>query len=278
MTNSRFIDESFDTNNSQNYKISIQCSLNGFSFLIEDSVSGKLIAFFEREMVLATPYELKNELALFIKSETIFNYIYKKVNISFLNQQSILIPKTLANENEKESLFKISFDKHPDDLILHNNIDNTLMLLFSMPGVLYRFFTSQFSNPLFFSTLLPIINIGFNNNYKSPTLLVDKNADLLSLLFIHARKIHFVNQFYVKTDTDCLYYILNVAKQFQFTPKTAFRLIGKIDKESELTGQLLNYFQDVSFILPTDELTKKTKDGNNLDTNNLTIKILGTCE
>jgi hypothetical protein len=246
MINSRFIDESFDTKNCQDYTLSIQCSLNGVSFLVFDQVTNKFVALLEHESIVATPFELKNELEQLFKNEPILTYSFKKVKVTFLNQRSVLIPDPIIGETEWNDLFYLTFDKKRDEQILRNIVvQGVTSILFSVPGVVYRCIKDKYPESDFFATPLPILNYGLKQ--KTSQFLIFKFGDQLLICFLNDRKIHFVNHFYVKNDIDCLYYILSTAKKLSVDHKVELKLFGKIELHSELVTSLKNYFDKVDF-------------------------------
>lgn len=250
MIASRFIDESFDTNNCQNYTLSIQCSLNGFYFLVFDPVTKKFVALLERDIIMATPFELRNELEHHFKNEPILNHKFKKVKVTFINQRSIMFPDPIIGEADWKELFYITFDKKRDEEILRNVVvPSSTSILFSVPGAVYRCIKDKFPDCGFFATPLSIINYGLKQKSTLPLFLISKFNDLLMVCFISDRKIHFINHFYVKNYIDCLYYILNVAKKLNIDHKVELKLFGKIETQSELYVSLKNYFDKVDFAL-----------------------------
>jgi hypothetical protein len=248
MVNSRFIDERFDTNNCQNYILSVQCSLNGVSFVVFDPVTNKFNVLLEHFFISVTPYELKNELDILFKNEPILNYPFRNVKASFLNQRSVMVPDPIIGEHDREALFYNTFDKKRDELLLRNEVvTNSTSLLFSVPGVVYRCIKAQFPDVDFFATPLPVINYGMKQKSLSPKFLISKFNDLLLVCLVSDRKIHFLNHFYIKNDIDCLYYVLSVAKKLNVNPKTELILFGRIEIQSDLAISLRNYFEKIEF-------------------------------
>jgi len=250
MINSRIIDEIFDTSSCQNYILSIQCSLNGFSFLLFDTLTRRFIAQIERELVLATPYELKNEIENELKNESILNHSFKKVKILFHNRRSVLVPNQFIIENELSTLFESSFEKEKDEQILLNEvISGVSSIVFSVPGIVYRTFIEKYSNCEFIASPLPIIKIGLraSANKGQPVFLIARFSNLLIITFGYDQKIHFLNQFYIKNDADAIYYILNAASQLNLTQKSIIQLTGHINPQSELVATLQHYFEKVDY-------------------------------
>lgn len=253
MSNLRLIDDIFDTGNCQNYLLSIQCSLNGFSFMIFDPISNKFVVHIEKEIVLASPYELKIELEKYLNAEAILNQSFKKVIVSYLCIQSVLVPHFMSDDEDIELLMGIAFEKESDEIVLKNDTTSgKSKMLFSFPGALYRSMKEHYPSVVFIAPSLPLLKYGLKSNKTSSTLFVARFFDILYLLLIHEKKIHFLNQFYVRNDTDCLYYLLNAARQLNLDQTAELQLMGRINPHSILVSSLRNYFEKVEFV-PGDQ-------------------------
>ncbi|NLU39423.1 MAG: DUF3822 family protein [Bacteroidales bacterium] len=247
MINCRIIDDLFETGNCKNYILSIQCSLNGFSFLVYDTISGKFIAHIENEAVFSSPYELKKELELRINSEAILNQTYKRVVVSYQNMRFILVPAFVDTEDNFEKILQTVFDKESDEHLASCDVFDGARMLFALPNVLFSMLSKKYTDCIFIAPPMPLIRNGLANCFLQPTLFVARFSDLLILILFHEKKVHFINQFYVKNDTDCLYYILNTASQLKLDMKTNLRIFGKISRKSVLVSMLQGYFMNVEF-------------------------------
>jgi hypothetical protein len=198
--------------------------------------------------VLASPFELKNELENVFSNEAILNNSFKKVRLLYHSKRAMLIPDQYLIENELSTLFESSFQKEKDELLLLKTvIPGVTTLLFSVPGILHRMITEKYSNCEFVGSPLPIVNIGLRANKGQPLFLIAKFSTLLIVTLVHDQKIHFLNQYYVKNDTDAIYYILNAANQLSLTQKSAIQLTGFINPQSELVATLQHYFEKVDY-------------------------------
>ena len=76
---------------------------------------------------------------------------------------------------------------------------------------------------------------------------VNRIRNIIQIALIDGQKVVFMNQFFAKTDSDCLYYTLYVAKQLNLDKNIELKLMGKIDPHSEYASSLKNYFEKVHF-------------------------------
>jgi hypothetical protein len=241
-----FIDETFDINNCNNYKLSIQCSLDGFSFSVLDPLLNKFIALADYYLICASAFQLKNEVDEIINNQEILISGYKHVNVSFVTQKTLIAPDALTNNNE-ELFFSFSFKKDRNEEIITNSLLNGKSLLTAIPQVLKNYFSSYFNNVSFYGPCYPLID---KLNTKAPvyqTLHLQLHNHILFIAGTSKREIKALNSYYIKNENDILFYTLRYAKSLGFDNDTEVILSGTFDKKS-LTGKELNrYFKTVSF-------------------------------
>lgn len=244
---SPFIDETFDIYNCHNYTLSIQCALDGFSFSIFDLTINKFIVFSEYDLNTATPFELKNELTGILNNEPILQQVYKHVKVSFITVQNTLVPSSLFQPEEIDSIFELSFQRTRNDEVIANTNGSDLVLLAAIPKVIMDLFRKQFPNCMFYAPTSSLFRHASQQHHSQNQLLVNKIKHTLFLLFKNKQDVKFVNSFFVKNETDCVYYILNTVKQLQGDAKTEITLMGNIELKSELETVLKRYFEKVNF-------------------------------
>ena len=244
----RYFDETFDIENCQNHILSIQLSLNGFSFIVFDPNLNKFVVLVEFELNTATPFQLKGELEHIFKNEPILHKNFKKVKAVYQDLRVLLAPGVIANEPDCAELFYLMFDKKADEKVHANRVaKGEVSVLFSFPKVLSEMISDNFSNAEFFASILPLLNFGLNSLSYQPVLYVNRIRNIIQIALIDGQKVVFMNQFFAKTDSDCLYYTLYVAKQLNLDKNIELKLMGKIDPHSEYASSLKNYFEKVHF-------------------------------
>jgi hypothetical protein len=241
-----FVDETFDINNCNNYKLSIQCSLDGFSFSVLDPLLNKFIVLADYYLICASPFQLKNEVAEIINNQEILTSGYKQVNISFVTQKTLIVPDALTNNNE-EPIFSFSFEKDRNEEIIRNSLLNGKSLLTTIPLVLKNYFSSCFNNVSFYSPCYPLID---KLNTKAPVYQTLHLQLLNHILFIagtSGHEIKALNSYYIKNENDILFYTLRYSKSLGFDNDTEVILSGTFDKNSLTRKELNRYFKTVSF-------------------------------
>lgn len=240
-----FIDETFDINNCENYILSIQCALDGFSFSIIDTTVDKFIVLSNYNLIAATPFELKVIINSIIQQEAMLQKQFKKVKICFVSEKIILIPESLFDKNSND-IFYFSFDKDRDEQVITNYAHANQVILSAIPQSLKLYFETIFPNCQFYTPANPIINYSKNFSATALRIFVTKFNHTLQIIVFKNENIEFLNSFFVKNDDDCLYYILNSAKNLNANIKTEIVISGKMENQLFLTKSLKNYFEKVN--------------------------------
>jgi hypothetical protein len=244
---SRYIDETFDVNNCMNYILSIQCSLDGFYFAVFDTTVNKFIVLSGLELNTVTPFMLKNEIEGIIASEPILQASFKQVKIAYNTHKAMLVPESLIPPGQYSTAFGFTFETSREETILTNSIGNAYTLLFAMPKIIKKQLEQFFPGTLFYSQFQPLAAYARGCSGMHPYLLVSMQNHSLQIAAIKEHKIVLINSFFVKDETDCLFYIMNTAKSLSFDLKSELVLFGANNPKSELVSKLMNYFGKVNF-------------------------------
>ena len=242
-----YIDETFDINNCISYILSIQCSLDGFSFTVFDTTVSKFIVFYTFEFNAVTPFMLKNEIDGIVASEPLLQSAYKQVKIAYNTPKVTLVPGSLIPSDQYSSTYGFTFETKREETIVANSFGNGYTLLFAMPKIIKKQFEYLYPGSIFFSLLQPLAAYTQGHSGLHPYLLVSKQNHSLQIVAAKGHNIIFINSFFVKDETDCLFYTLNTAKSLNLDLKSEVVLFGKIDAKSELVSMLMLYFEKVSY-------------------------------
>ncbi|MCF8358126.1 MAG: DUF3822 family protein [Prolixibacteraceae bacterium] len=242
----RFIDDSFESTNCSRYSLSIQCSLNGFSFLITHHDEKKHLVLASYRFNAVTPFQFCNEANTIIADEPLLKQSFLKVNIGWNCTREMLCPVSLSGQEEIEPLYKATFETNREDLIQQNILpNNETAVIFSIPRLLKSFFEDHFPNSRFFSTTTALLRNITSNKNEPDRLIVSQNNTDMCIAVVRNHKIMFLNHFYTKTDTDCMYYILYTARQFMLPATTPVEISGTVGKKSELAVNLKSRFPNL---------------------------------
>jgi hypothetical protein len=244
-----FFDESFELEKTQEYKLSIQVSLDGFSFSIIHPTEQLLLAYNSFPLKISKEKFLARRFNDWVQSEKIFQNKFKIINIVFDTEKFTVIPEKYYDYNSKtkilDHLFELEGESDVEEITLE---EINAKLLIVVPVKLKNEFTRHFEE---FNLLHPIKILFDNlplNDKKFKTILFFRERFFYSLLFKES-KLLLSNSFSIIHENDCVYYILSVLKEMKVA-KSAVDLYvtGKIDSDSNLFSDLQKYIVPVQFL------------------------------
>ncbi|MCF8361870.1 MAG: DUF3822 family protein [Prolixibacteraceae bacterium] len=241
-----FVDETFDINNCNNYNISIQCSLDGFSFSVFDPLLNKFIVLADYYLICASPFQLKNEVADIITNQEVITPGYKKANITFVTHKTLIIPDAL-NQDTEETIFNFTFDKDRNDEVIKNTLINGKSIFTAIPSLLKDYFSSFFNNVSFYCPCYPLADQLNTKATLHATLYLQLHNHVLFILGTSGHELKALNSYYIKNEDDILFYTLRFAKSLGFDNNTELNLSGSFDKNSLTQKELRKYFKSISF-------------------------------
>ncbi len=248
------INKSVDYSNLNDSHLSIQLSLDGFSFCIIDRDLNEIIALdnYSFKNNSPTPQKhLENVMQLFEKEEFLQKR-YNSVNITHVNTLSSLVPKPLFDAKQLKSYIKYSSKVYKNDYIVFDPLKNHDMFNVYIPFVnVNNFFLEKFGAFEYqhFSTVLIENLLNIYKYSERPHMFVNMASKHFEIVAIANNKLLLYNTFKYESKEDFIYYILFTAEQLKFNPEK-FDLIfsGLIDKENEIFKIAYKYVRNVSLI------------------------------
>lgn len=243
MSNLRLIDKSFDITKSLQYNLSIRFSPDGFSFCIANFENRLPVVLFNTDFNAQTTYQLKNELNQVLLSENLLKTSYAKTRIAYLSGENSLMPHSLIEEQEQKKMFAFTNDTSSDNEIMFQEISKLNACIgFTVPVILKEFFDIHFQNHQFIPHNLPLIIKALESDQKSPSLWVQKHNHMANILAMQNKQLLGINTFYVKDETDLLYYTLGMSKHvFNDDQTSIVYFSGDLDYKSSFFDQLKRY-------------------------------------
>lgn len=243
----RHIDETFDINNSLNYTLSIQCSLDGFSFCIFDKTVNKYLVLSNYFVNAASPFQLNAYIHSIFESEPFLNNQFGKVNVCYLTPKLTLLASSLVSSNEYLSITNLMFEPERDTDIVSNPISENTVSLSLIPFLIKQTFLGYFPACDFYTPIMPVLEHDSGLTQSSLRLHATLHTQWLQLTMLCDKELRYANMFYVNKHTDCLYYILNVLKKTGSNNNTPVVLTGLFEKNSVFHNDLLKYHEKVVF-------------------------------
>lgn len=245
-----------DSLNPEDNCLSIQLSLDGFSFCVYNKIQDKVGTFgiYEFDNLNGSPFKhLECVKELFVR-EKLLQLNYKSVFVIHFNNLVTQVPKPLFNKNNLSNYLKYTVKVLENDFIAYDELNNSAIINVYIPFVninnflldTYESFTYKHSSTVLIENLL--------NEYKNSEgsfCFVNVTGHNFEIVIIKNKKLELFNFFSFATKEDFIYYILFTAEQLNLNPEE-FELIlmGDIEKESELYDIVYQYIRNVKFYAP----------------------------
>jgi len=246
-------DKSFELKNTNEYKLSIQVSLDGFSFFVTHKTERQLLALKNTPATISSEKFLARRFAEWASSEEILSKPFSSVIICFITPKFTLVPNELYDKNKESSIVNLLFNAQVNSQIIDNTVDGlNTNFLFSIPVELKNEFDKFFKK-------YALIHAGTVLTQQAQQIISNEETDL-TLFFSPDRFFLFIqkennlllaNSFAYNHPNDVLYFVLSAIKQNNIKPQQCKLLIsGQIEKEGEYITLLKNYFAQSYFLLP----------------------------
>lgn len=242
--------------NSQDNRLSIQLSLDGFSFCIYNKITHKfgLVAAYHFESTPVSPYKHLEYIEKLYKEEELLRINYSEVCVYHFNNLVTQVPKPLFNKNKLADYLKFSVKVLENDFIAFDEIENSEIINIYIPFVnINNFLIDKYGSFIYkhASTLLIEKILNTYKNLEGDNYFVNVDDVNFELVVLRNKKLEFYNCFSFKTKEDLIYHILFTAEQLNSNPEELkLTLLGEIEKESELYTIIYQYIRNVNFYRP----------------------------
>jgi hypothetical protein len=254
-------------------ELSIQFSLDGFSFCVLNTITKKDIYFttYKFEETLNSPEDLLKKIKSIFKNDANLHIEYAAVSVIHQNNLSTLVPTKYFNEDDLATYLNYNIKTLKTDFIAFDDINliaakNVYIPYVNINNYLFQNFGEfdyKHHSTVLVEKLLKIENstdkVMYVNVYKSS----------FNVVVIENKKLIFSNSFSYDTKEDFIYYILFTAEQLQLnTEEFKLYLTGEINEGSEIYKLTYNYIKNILF------LESKNTIFNDLEIDNHTNYIL----
>ena len=240
----------------QNKNLSIQFSLDGFSFCIFNSDTKETVLFTEYifEHSLTSPEYLLDKVIAIFATDKDLQQDFKSVFAIHQNNLATLVPNEYFDRSSLDSYLKYTVKTLSTDFITYDSLEaieaNTVYIPYvNINNYLFQNF-GEFEYK-HHSTILIDKLLNFSKEDSEKQFFVHVSKNQLDIVVCQQNKLILHNSFSFTTKEDFLYYILFVAEQLQMDPdKFQLTFIGNIEKESDLYTITYNYVRNIHFLKP----------------------------
>ena len=249
MDSFKIIDESFDSNVSSSYFLSIRLNPDGLTFCTLDPIRNKYIQF--SHIVLDSELPTVSQLEKYFSTIGILNLPFKKTFILIPTRNATLVPSGIFDPDKAKSMLQFCCDIPENSTIYFNKIRQAdVFNIFSIDKEIVEFFKRQFPEPLFFHQNTPLIEeilssvTMYENEMK--ILCINFNSDFFDITLFEKSELKFCNSFPLKSENDFSYYTLFTADQLNLTEQTTSVYISGInDISKKYKAGISQYFSKI---------------------------------
>jgi len=234
-----------------NYRMSVQVSLNGLSFLILDEETS--VVHFKQEIDFPetlNPEEVLTEIERAYKHFEELQTPLKEVTVIHQNTLFSLVPKAIFQEDTPEDYLKLNNRLLPTDFVAYDlpEANDFAIVYVPLTNVNNYFFDNYGSFTFLHSATVFIERILAGERNGNPLkMFVQLHKDQMDVLVTSGKQIQLFNSFTYTTPEDFIYYILFIAEQLQLNPEIIpLQLSGWVSKEDAFFDMAYTYIRNVT--------------------------------
>ena len=242
-------DETFEIEKTNDYNLSIQVSLGGFSFSVINPKNNQLLVLKQKPVKISSYKFLTRRLTEWMETENILQNSFQQTRLIVCTEHYFLIPEHLYLENYKQTLFQTLLNCEPTLKTEENQLENTgARLLFGLPSQLETVFGEINSG---FSMVHPVTLLAENapktqNNYR---LVLFLEHTFAYILIFNPHKLLHSNRFQINHPNDLIYFLLNLLDKLQIKQSQLdLFAAGAIDNQSGISLKVKEFFPDFKYL------------------------------
>jgi len=244
-------DKSFDLNNTKEYILSIQVSLDGFNFSVTHN--NRLLALEKYPVKISSDKFLARRFSEWLSENDIFIKPWAAVKIVYFTGKVTIVPGDYYDYDKQDEIISLIFGKQNGYIIRDNYwAVNRCNIIFPIHEQFLKEAGQKFSE---YQIIHPATVLNqktepyLNDNRESMALYFDNHC--FCHILYSKKELRSVNcNDYANAD-DVIFYFLSVLNANDISYKNCVLFAGgNIDKTGEIYKRLSNYARSISFINP----------------------------
>lgn len=255
-----FIDKTYDSTLTNLYHLSIQISLDGFSFCILDIPKGKYIVLKGYNFFLKRPRILLKHVREIIEGEEMLNLNYKSIELLYSTNLFTLIPQPFYQKNAVERF--VSFNHAIEKGYV---VDKQLFPKaeawcgYAVPENLKEYLEAKYPRASFRHNLYPLVEgaLKANRNYPDRQQVhLNFFRSYFEVAVVSGGRLLLANIFNYANEKDVLYYVLYLFDQLKLPAETTELVVhGQLAQVAPLYHLFKKYIKRTSFAKPNSTFT-----------------------
>jgi hypothetical protein len=244
------VDETFDTNITSSYFLSIQVCLDGFSFSTLDPVRNKYIQFKYFSFSNAKTDDLTALSERIFEQNQLLNLPFRKVFVLLPSFYSTLVPSGLFKPEEAEKWIYFTHQIPSGNKILYTPMKLAdAWNIFVSPEPIIQLFQRQYPEPVFFHQYVPIAETklaisrpGVGRNQ----VILNLQNNYFDMVVLERNNLKLCNTFEINGEQDLIYFTLFVFDQLQLpSDSTETLVIGSHPHSGTILQTLRKYIKHI---------------------------------
>ena len=237
---------------SKEISLSIQFSLDGFSFCITEIETKEILFYFTRtfKKTLKNPEILLERIKKIFEEEKQLQKEFNEIQVIHENHLSTLVPKKYFDKNLLADYLDITVKTLKTDFIAFDTLhkipaNNVYIPYVNINNYLFQSF-GEFEYKHHHTILLEKI---VHKESTNKAMFVNVSKNHLDIIVINNSELLLINSFAYDTKEDFIYYILFVAEQLELdTEKFLLTFSGLISKEDDIYMITYKYIRNIEFV------------------------------
>jgi hypothetical protein len=236
-------DKAFDTNKTNQYRLSIQVSLDGFSFFVFSEDDKKILTGKNTAIKISTLKLVSRHFSDWVNAEPLLKLPYRKVTILIFEEYFTLIPNTINPGLTAETLT----NPHSDRFLFQNQIESIdATLQFGVNNELCEAVKILFTNVKWTHPVSLLLN-NFPASEKPNTGILIQSQNQYFLVLKRKNQLLLANCFRAEHSSDMIYFLLNTFRQLGVSRNLTQLFIAEtIENNRNLNEFTTPYFPTVS--------------------------------
>lgn len=238
----------------KNYKkLSLQVTLNGFSFCVFDTLNSKVVALKEIDFSdFPTSSKVEDLYWKPFNDYPELKEIYDEVIVLHDSNLATFVPTALFDEEFLGSYLQYNTKVFETDFFAFDALPNYEMNHVFIPFVnINNYLLDQFStfNYKHVNTILVSKLLDLSKNRDEKQVYVHFSKNKFEIVIVQNQKLLLFNSFDFVTKEDFIYYLLFTTEQLNLNPEHfSIQLLGLISEDSELFEIAYKYVRNVSLL------------------------------
>jgi len=247
------------------YDLSIRISVDGVTYCIFDSNTGKFLHLesFDlsepgKKLYIPGDKEATDTSKLSLLFEGELQWLpgsFNKTRLIIDQGNSTLVPEALFNEEEKGKIFdfNIAGGNDPDAELKHDHLNSiNAYSIYRVPASFRKLVSRFFPNATVChhaNVLIEGLYLKYMNLDNDKMLFVNTARSRIDILRMKGKKLEYFNSFKYNTADDYMYYLIFVVEQLGLNPETIeMIMMGEVDKHSSLSDLAHKYVRNIKFM------------------------------